>query len=325
MTEKKKSWNNLSFVGLVQVVATFTIILSLLTLFNQHHRYLELFSHFKLQYLIASIVCAVILALYKNHTFTVVLLIIAVLNSVFVVPWYFSNSENKFVNEHVDLTLLHSNVLTNNVEFEKFIDLIKQENPDVFVMQEVNQTWLNEIRELEKSYSYKYTIPKEDNFGIALFSKYPFKSAQEVKSGTFQIPSIVVIISIKEQPVTIITTHPLPPVSNVYYHSRNSQINKVAELSRNHQGPLILIGDLNITMWSHDYKPLETETDLRNARKGYGLLPTWPSMFLLPMFMIPIDHVLISSHLVVHDIKVANNIGSDHLPLIVKLSLKSND
>jgi endonuclease/exonuclease/phosphatase (EEP) superfamily protein YafD len=325
MTESKKSWKNLSFVGLVQVVAFFTIILSIFTLFNQHHRYLELFSHFKLQYLVASIACAVILALYKNYKFTVVLFVVAALNSVFIVPWYFSNSKYTFVNEQVDLTLLHSNVLTHNVEFEKFIDLVKQENPDLFVMQEVNQTWLSEIRELEKIYTYKYTIPREDNFGIALFSKYPFKSVNEVKSDTLEVPSIVATISIKQQLVTVITTHSLPPISNDYYHFRNSQINKIAELSGNHQGPLILIGDLNITMWSHDYRPLETETDLRNTRKGFGILPTWPSMYLLPIFMIPIDHVLISSHFVVHDIKVAKDIGSDHLPLIVKLGLISND
>ena len=321
MTDNKNSWKNLSFVGLVQVVAFFTLILSVFTLFDEHHRYLELFSHFRLQYLLASATCAVILALFKNYAFTIALLLVAVFNSVFVVPWYFPDPKNTAGDTQADLTILHSNVLTRNVKFEDFIELVNQENPDLFVMQEVNQKWLYEIRELEKVYTHKHTIPQEDNFSIAMYSKYPFESVKEVKWGTSNLPSIMATISITGQLVTVIATHPLPPVGNDYYHSRNSQIDKVAEVSRNHQGPLILIGDLNVTMWSHDYMPLELGTDLRNARKGFGILPTWPTQ--LPLFMIPIDHCLVSSHFVVRDIRVGKDIGSDHLPLIVKLSLQN--
>jgi endonuclease/exonuclease/phosphatase (EEP) superfamily protein YafD len=323
MTNSKNSWKNLSFVGLVQVVATFTIILSILTLFDEKHRYIELFSHFKIQYLLASVTCAVILALYKSYAFSIVLVLAAVLNSVFVVPWYFSDPKNIPDNVQADVTLLHSNVFTNNVKFKNFIELVNKENPDIFVMQEVNQKWLSETRELEKIYPHMLTIPREDNFGIALFSKYPFDSIKEVNLSDSDIPSIVATLLITGQLVTVITTHPLPPVGKDYYHSRNAQIDKVAEMSRNHQGPLIIIGDLNLTMWSDDYMPLELGTDLRNARKGFGMLPTFPAQFQLPIFMIPIDHCLVSSHFVVHDIKVGKDIGSDHLPLIIKLSLKN--
>lgn len=323
MTYKKNSWKSLSVVGLVQVVAYFTLILSVLTIFDEHHRYIELFSPFKFQYLLASVTCAIILRLYKNYTFAIALLLVAVLNFVFVAPWYFQDPENSTGDVQVDLTILHSNVHTQNVKFKNFIDLINQENPDVFVMQEVNQHWLFEVRELEKVYPYKHAIPREDNFGIAMFSKYPFDSVKEFGLSASDVPSIVATIAMTGQFFTVIATHPLPPVNNDYYHARNSQIDMIAELSRNHQGPLILIGDLNVTMWSHDYKPLELGTELRNARKGFGILPTWPTHFQLSIFMIPIDQCLLSSHFVVHDIKVGNDIGSDHLPLIVKLGLKS--
>jgi endonuclease/exonuclease/phosphatase (EEP) superfamily protein YafD len=323
MADKNKSWKTISFVGLIQVVASFTIILSVITLLGQHHRYIELFSHFKYQYFISSITCAVIFLFYKKYKFTMTLILVAALNFVFIAPWYIQKFETKLTNEYIDLTILHSNVLTSNVEFEEFINLVNQQNPDVFVMQEVNQNWLSNIQVLEKSYPYKHTMPREDNFGIALISKFPLISAKNHSSGAFDIPTILATILIKKQLVTIITSHPLPPVNYEYYQARNSQLNMIAELSKNIQGPLILVGDLNVSMWSHHYWPLEAETGLRNARKGFGILPTWPTQFLLPMLMIPIDHVLISSHFEVHDIKAGKDIGSDHLPLIVKLSIKT--
>lgn len=323
MKNNKNSWKTLSILGLVQVIALFTIILSIVTLFDEYHRYLALFSHFKFQYLFASIICAIILALYHYYKFTFVLLLVALLDSGFILPWYFSSTKNLTASDTVELTILHSNVLTRNVEFDQFIKLINQESPDIFVMQEVNQKWLQEMGELEKVYTLKYGVPQEDNFGIALFSKYPFETVKKVYWGDDSyVPSLVATLEVSGQRVTVIATHPLPPVGKEYYDSRNSQIAKVADVSRRHKGPLVVVGDLNTTMWSHAYTPLEQGTNLHNAREGFGLLPTWPTQFQLPLFMIPLDHFLVSPHFVVHDIRVGKNIGSDHLPLIVKLGLK---
>lgn len=309
-----------TLVGLVEVIAVFTIIFSILALFDGTHRYFELLSHFKFQYLFASVLCAIIFAFLKKHALSSALLLVAALNTAFVAPWYFPVSEGALSEAPVSFTILHSNVYTGNINFEGFVDLVTRENPDVFVIQEVNKNWISAIHKLEDVYKHVHSVPREDNFGIAIFSKHPFESVETAMWGNSNIPSIVATITIQEQLVTVITTHPLPPISSDYYHSRNSQIDQIAKISRKEEGPLIIIGDLNITVWSDDYKPLELGTNLRNARKGFGILPTWPVK--LPFLMIPIDHCLVSPHFVVDDIKVGENIGSDHLPLIVKLSLK---
>lgn len=321
MTNHKKQWNSFSFIGLVQVVAFLTVVSSILALFDNYHRFLELFANFKTQYLIASVVCAIILGLYKNYKLASILFIAATLNALYIVPWYFSDSKNHS-NNSAQLKILHSNVYRDNQEFNHFIDLINQENPDVFVMQEVNEQWLSEIQILEKNYPHHYKTPRNDNFGIAMYSKHPFESVKKVKWIKFNVPSIEAIISLDDQLITIITTHPLPPINDEYYQARNGQIDKIAEISRNIEGPLIVIGDLNVTVWSDDYSTLERDTNLRNSRKGFGMLPTFPTQFQLPIFMIPIDHCLVSSHFTVQDIYTGSDIGSDHLPLIVELGLK---
>ena len=85
------------------------------------------------------------------------------------------------------------------------------------------------------------------------------------------------------------------------------------------EGPKLLIGDLNISMWSHLYDDFETATGMTNTRRGFGAIPTWPQQ--LPFGRIPIDHCLVSTHFAVVDTRRGPAIGSDHLPLIVDLSL----
>ena len=82
-------------------------------------------------------------------------------------------------------------------------------------------------------------------------------------------------------------------------------------------------------MWSPSYKDFVKKTGLRNARQGFGILPTWPTEAkfspikppLSWLILIPIDHFLISPEIKVLDIRTGANVGSDHLPLIADLVL----
>ena len=68
-------------------------------------------------------------------------------------------------------------------------------------------------------------------------------------------------------------------------------------------------------------KVLEEKAGLRNARKGYGIQPTWPNASRL--IGIPIDHILVSAQWDVLSFKVGENIGSDHFPVIVELQIRA--
>ena len=66
---------------------------------------------------------------------------------------------------------------------------------------------------------------------------------------------------------------------------------------------------------------LMRQTGLDNARKGFGLLPTWPAFMPWPFLRIPIDHCLVSPDIRVIRMRTGRTIGSDHLPIIVDMAI----
>lgn len=302
----------------MQVIAVLTSIVSFCSIFDDLNRYFELMSHFKFTYLIVSIVCCGLLFFYNSYKASIALLALTIVHLVSIIPWYLtpeSASANKY---ETRLTLLHSNVLTSNTQYNLFEQLLAKETPDIVVLQEVNRDWVKGLTRALSTYKYRIEQPQNDNFGIAIYSKLPFISGDVIALGELGLPSIEVTFSLDGQNVTLLATHPIPPISHAYYSSRNEQLIYVAARLAERSGAKILVGDLNVTMWSSDYANLEAISGLNNARRGFGILPTWPAN--IPLLMIPIDHVLTSDHFVINNFKLGDNVGSDHLPVIVELA-----
>ena len=89
-------------------------------------------------------------------------------------------------------------------------------------------------------------------------------------------------------------------------------------VQKNNQ-PTIIVGDFNITPWSPYFNDFIQRSELLDTRKGLGVYPTWPKQ-IFPL-MIPIDHGLVSSDIKLHSFNRGPNFGSDHLPLILNVSI----
>jgi endonuclease/exonuclease/phosphatase (EEP) superfamily protein YafD len=191
------------------------------------------------------------------------------------------------------------------------------QQPDILVFQEATVELINALDALRSIYPYQFINTQADAFGSAVFSKFPFVSAQRIA-----IPQSRNHYSIMEFltpqhaiPLTLLELHTIPPVSVTAFRQRNHELGTLAKVASHVRGhPVLLVGDFNITPYSTFYKALEAESGLFNAMRGFMPIGTWPSGLFGPL-RIPIDHLLISGSIKVGDKVVGPDLFSDHLPV----------
>ena len=305
-----------TLLGLLQAAAILTVLFSFITCFDFAHRIIELFAHFRLQYLAASLLLLIAFAVLRNPVYASLLLVITVLNASLVLPWYFGGVA---VESDTSLTLLHANVFSKNDDYERLFELIEAEQPDIIFLQEVTENWQDATVRLHEDYPHNHVEAQEGNFGIAMFSRLTLDSVSHIDSPPLSYPTIVATMTVNGESLTLINTHPTIPLTRSFYEARNHQIQSIADLVNQSNGSVILMGDFNTSPWTRPYRALEQSTGLRNTQRGLGIRPTWPTF--MPLAMIPIDLALVSEDIGVVETRTGPRIGSDHLPLIITVAL----
>jgi endonuclease/exonuclease/phosphatase (EEP) superfamily protein YafD len=307
----------MSIIGLLQAAAALTVVFSLLAALSLPLHFIDLFSHFRLQYFVVSALLLLVFALQQRYAYAGALLLTVLLNGYFLIEWYLPPKPDAGGSE--EFKLLHANVLSSNNQHQRLIDLVAAEDPDMIFLQEITDDWLLGLRPLLKDYPFTYAAARSGNFGIAVYSRIPFDSVSHVDSPPYGHPTITATARIGKREVTLISSHPTIPLGKQLYSARNQHLDSLLDLIQAADRPVVFLGDLNATVWDLHLKKLTHSAGLANARQGFGVLPTWPTF--MPIAMIPIDHVLVSEGISVTSMKTAKSIGSDHLPLIVTLSL----
>lgn len=308
-------------IGLCEAALLLTLLFSIVTVFGQLHRNFDLFSHFRFQYFITSVLLTLVFVALRWRGYVWLGVLAVAVNGYFVVPWFLSLDE-AVANDNATVApikLVHANVLHTNDDANRLMALVRDEQPDLIVLQEATPKWISMLYPIEPSYPYTLIEARGDQFGIALYSKFPLDSTAIIESVPLGFPDLIATAIVGGKRLNIISTHPIPPVGVGRYAARNLQLDSVAKLAARTPDPVIVVGDLNITMWGHHYGRLEEISGLRNARRGFGIEPTWP-LFFLPA-LIPIDHCLVSDGIHVVDFRTGPQIGSDHLPIVVSMVL----
>ena len=212
-----------------------------------------------------------------------------------------------------NISVIFSNVLTSNTNHQLLLDTILKHRPDVFVTTEVDEKWKTALEVNKSLYPFSIAIPRTDNFGMAIFSKIPFNS-EGYDVGDYELPLIVLDF----EDFALIAAHPIPPLSQKNSEELHAYIRKIAEVARNIKKPLVLIGDLNATLWSDAVNDLRG-LGLRRTNQ-FGFAWTWPSGFF-PL-AVQIDHIFVRNVVMV-DFEVLPYIGSDHFPIKSNIHVKT--
>lgn len=316
---------NRLLVGLVNVFVLGISILVVLS-FVPADWYCDLLTQFRLVYVIGLVVCVGALAALRAYKSLAVAALALIVAGAPVATMFIPRSAGV----HDDPVMQPVSIMNFNTEFQhnddyqKFADLLESNKPDVLALVETDQKWVSGLSESLARYPYQQVVIKGP--GIALFSKYPISNVNVAFYGKSHHPRISAALRIKKRTVNVVIAHPTTPKTQAGFMERNAELRLIGDEMRSKVGTKIFIGDLNCGPWSGEFRQLLGD-DLIDSEQGFGPQPSWPARtgrvienFPIPPF-VPIDHILISKDISIEQRTIGPAIGSDHLPVFVKLKL----
>jgi endonuclease/exonuclease/phosphatase (EEP) superfamily protein YafD len=306
----------LSCLGLsIGAMVVLAMLPSWIGLLGTWHWALDLFSHFRWQYLIVSVL-AVGLTAWRGPRLVLAFAVATLLLNGFLIgrlAWQPGISRDNLADDF-KLTVLSVNVLTSNPDKQAVLDHVQQADADVVFVMEVNGEWLAALQVLKSKYPHHMEHPREDNFGLALFSRIPWKREETLWLGDSLVPTVEVELSHQGRELVVIGTHPLPPVGREYASHRDEQLRLLAAHVSKRKPPALIVGDLNATPWSNGMRIVTAGDGLAFRSLSPPWTPTWRAGSI---FAIPIDHALCTAPLVITERKAGPDVGSDHRPVRV--------
>ena len=222
------------------------------------------------------------------------------------------------------LSLTVMNVLQYNRQGALALATIRAADPDIIMAVETDGWWHEQLRPLEETHPYTCHEPLDNTYGLLFFSRLPLKNCQIKYLLDNGIPSLHAHVQLPDGRtwVRLYGLHPKPPAPQESKTStrRDAELLLVGKEVDRRDEPTIVFGDMNDVAWSHTSGLFRRVSGLLDPRVGRGLMPTFHADYLLLRW--PLDHVFVSPHFQVVDMRRLPHVGSDHFPIFVRLSFE---
>lgn len=303
------------------VFGIFFSIVSFFPLINSTHWVFRIFDFIRLQ--LSVILLFLLLArpfLSVSNSIigllTIFLIAISFVYQLSIILPYFPKSKNNSIAPKHNIVALCINVKQENQDYERLIRVVKSVQPDILLTLETNKKWEQNLEEIEGDFCNIIRVPKDNRYGMHLYTKLDLKDFNIHYLISKEHPSIEVkLTDSKKDDFIFWGIHPPPPspTEKPTSKQKDAELMKVAKLARKSMTPMIVSGDFNNVSWSKAARLFSKISNLKDARINRGIYSTFPANLLI--FGFPIDLLFHSNTVTVNKIKVLTSIGSDHLPL----------
>ena len=306
--------------GLVRLGMWLLLLAFLFSFFGQRFFIAELLANFRTHFGVLLLVSLLVTRFAKASWLLFVCLFFATVFSVWETGQLFLPAEQPAAGE-TKVRLMSFNVLATSDDFDSAISEIREHDPDVVAVLEYAGMWHFAFDELNDTYPHQIRVPRWHGYGIALFSKLPLENAESMQLTANEIdnPAVSANVQVGGQQLRIFAVHVMSPIKKFRLELRNRQFKEIATHINAQSTPTMLVGDMNCSTFSGFLSDLIEEANLRDSRQGFGVHPSWPS-FVGPL-AVPIDHVLVTEEIHVHNRFLGDAGASDHRPVIVDVSI----
>jgi endonuclease/exonuclease/phosphatase (EEP) superfamily protein YafD len=279
----------------------------------------DLASNFRVQYVVVDAMLAVVCVLQRKYLWCLALAGGVVLSARPVLPYVALpiDAVTATPAQPHTIKILSANVLFHNRSAKRLLEIVREESPDVVLLVEYTARWAAQVDELRAAYPHYLEGPQRNPYGIALFSRYEFDAIKRIPVGYAE--GIQAVVRTSTGPFTLIGVHLRSPITPSDEALRNAQLDGLATRVSRLTGPVVVVGDFNITPYSPYFEDWLARTGLTDTRRGRTLSPSWPAQ--LPFLGVPIDHCVVSRDVVIVRHRGLAAFGSDHYPILVDLAL----
>lgn len=234
------------------------------------------------------------------------------------------------------LRVISWNAYFRNSEPSAFVDAVRELQPDLIAIQEINATLAATAQsELSRRLPYQVLYPTGSASGMGFLSRYPIVA--DTPPDFLQCNCQVITIEVDGQPVTVISIHPWPPDVTL---SRGRNRFPISDFSTTYQDsifdaildrieaaprPLLVLGDMNTSERQPNYRRIHAQLHDAFAEAGWGMGYTFPTVkrvYGIPVFpVIRIDYIFHDERWRAEDAWVGTIPGADHRYVAADLTL----
>lgn len=260
--------------------------------------------------------CGLVLAILDKRLFLI----------IFLIPFIFIQSARALAYQVerprsssggvTEVNFLIANLNGDEKTTERTVDYALRNRPDIVVLIEIAPGNYEATKKMS-AYPYSKFVVKENYFGIGVYSSLPLENARITNFGKGTPPVVLSTVIIGKKKFTLLAIHPMPPFTADMFDIRNRELLAIASWAPPEDIPYVIVGDFNTDSGSFYFRELVAKRGLADTRFGFGRSTTWPAGF--GFLKIALDHCLVSRDIISLDRSIGLHLGSDHLPLQVRL------
>lgn len=316
-------------IYILRFFSALLIIATLIPFIKWDYWWIRVFDYPQLQKLVLILICLIpwiYLGVSRSMNEAYYWIVVLVLTSIhlFLKVKTFTPIGKKMIesvafDEDNGIHILVGNVYQFNRHFHKVVDLVNKANPDLIFLVETDKDWQDGVQSIENDYPNTIHIPLDNTYGMLLYTRLEIVQHKVQYLIDDEIPSIEMDLKLKSgKIITVYAIHPTPPVpsENPKSTDRDAEILIVGKKVKENDKPSLVIGDLNDVAWSYTTELFLKISEMADPRRGRGLFSTFNAH--IPLLRWPLDHIFLSKHFGLSELKVQTSIDSDHFPISMK-------
>ena len=216
--------------------------------------------------------------------------------------------------------IVSSNVKMSNRDYGRIAATIRERDPHIAILMEVDQAWIDGMACLAERLPIVVASPQENAYGMALYSRLELVDAEVRFLLLENVPSIRATVVLPDgRRFRLYALHPEPPVPNEDTLGRDGEIIMVAREVAEDPLPCVVTGDLNDVAWSRTTRRFQRLAGLLDPRVGRGFFNSFDARY--PFLRWPLDHLFHDPEFRLVGMERLPYVGSDHFPMMFDLAL----